>query len=155
MASCQRSAIHLEMRDVYGTDDPLLVTHFDGDGGWVAAEIVEDPEITKLCVASFEAVWRQATPHSEYHPSGPHLLEDQLRIEACLPAERIPRCRHAYSPERVDPCCLLHGSHSRHLATDGHRIIREVLARELRAGGHHLIQCANLDAPPAACSRMK
>jgi hypothetical protein len=162
MASCRRSAVHLEMRDVYGTDGPLLeewrsgirhaaedretwwrpwhavvraavdrgaviqrarivseplseyitfehyltfqnliagedvrwlprrqatgialpgndfwyfdsttllVTHFDGDGGWVAAEIVDDPEVIKLCASSFEAVWERALPHRDYHPA--------------------------------------------------------------------------------------
>lgn len=29
-------------------------------------ELTEDPEVAKLCDSAFEAVWKQATPHSEF-----------------------------------------------------------------------------------------
>jgi hypothetical protein len=50
-------------------DQVVLWNFFDGDGTWVGEERVDDPELAKLCVASFDAVWDRAIPHQEYQPS--------------------------------------------------------------------------------------
>ena len=55
--------------DFWVFDDEVVIwNHFDGDGSWVAEELDTDPESARLCVASFEAVWRRAVPHAAYHP---------------------------------------------------------------------------------------
>lgn len=46
----------------------VLWNFFDGNGAWTGEEQVDDPELTRLCVASFDAVWDRAIPHEEYHP---------------------------------------------------------------------------------------
>lgn len=50
-------------------DSQVLVNHFDGDGEATARELLDDPDIAKLCAASFEAVWERAVPHAEYRPT--------------------------------------------------------------------------------------
>ncbi|MFI6681171.1 DUF6879 family protein [Kribbella sp. NPDC050470] len=47
----------------------VLWNFFDGDGSWVGEERVNDPDMAKQCVASFDAVWDRAIPHREYQPS--------------------------------------------------------------------------------------
>ncbi|HET6291839.1 MAG TPA: hypothetical protein VFG33_00650 [Kribbella sp.] len=32
-------------------------------------ERTDDPDIAKLCVAAFDAVWDRAIPHRDYQPS--------------------------------------------------------------------------------------
>jgi hypothetical protein len=53
--------------DFWLFDDRLvLVNHFSGDGETVAHETTADPDVVKLCAASFAAVWDRAVPHEEY-----------------------------------------------------------------------------------------
>lgn len=47
----------------------LLINHFAGNGDFVRAEVLDSPDVTKLCSSAFEAVWERATPHSEYRPA--------------------------------------------------------------------------------------
>jgi len=42
--------------------------YFAGDDSWVGEERVDDPDLAKLCTASFDAVWDRAIPHEEYQP---------------------------------------------------------------------------------------
>ncbi|MDT3398412.1 hypothetical protein RKE29_17450 [Streptomyces sp. B1866] len=46
--------------------ETLLINHFNGDGGSLGSEFVEDPAVAKLCATAFEAVWERAVPHAEY-----------------------------------------------------------------------------------------
>lgn len=48
----------------------VLVNHFTGDGQWADPdmEIIEDPDVVKLCGSAFETVWERASPHEEYNP---------------------------------------------------------------------------------------
>jgi hypothetical protein len=39
-----------------------------GDGEPAGYELTEDPAVTKLCSAAFEAVWERGVDHSEYQP---------------------------------------------------------------------------------------
>ncbi|BCJ76181.1 hypothetical protein CS0771_57250 [Catellatospora sp. IY07-71] len=49
-------------------EQTLLINHFSGEGDWLEAELVSDPDVVKLCLSAFEAVWERATPHTEYRP---------------------------------------------------------------------------------------
>ncbi|GAA2442563.1 hypothetical protein GCM10010191_68610 [Actinomadura vinacea] len=40
---------------------------FGGDGEVHGHQYSEDPEVIKLCMSAFEAVWENATPHGEYN----------------------------------------------------------------------------------------
>ncbi|MFJ5881197.1 DUF6879 family protein [Kitasatospora cineracea] len=42
--------------------------HFTGDGDWAEPRFsyTEDPAVTKLCAAAFDAVWERAVPHEQY-----------------------------------------------------------------------------------------
>jgi len=63
------TAIPLPGNDFWLFDDEtLLISHFAGNGDWVTAEILDDPDVTKLCVSAFDAVWARATPHHQYAP---------------------------------------------------------------------------------------
>ncbi|WP_064458441.1 DUF6879 family protein [Streptomyces hygroscopicus] len=42
--------------------------HFTGDGSSAGPEPFDAPDVVKLCVDAFEAVWERATPHEEYRP---------------------------------------------------------------------------------------
>jgi hypothetical protein len=56
--------------DFWVLDERLVIwNHFGGDGSWVGKEMTEDPDVAKLCAASFDAVWDRATPHEKYHPN--------------------------------------------------------------------------------------
>jgi hypothetical protein len=46
----------------------LLVNHFNGNGDWLEAERITEPEVTRFCAAAFEAVWNQAVPHGDFQP---------------------------------------------------------------------------------------
>ncbi|GAB2918237.1 DUF6879 family protein [Streptomyces mayteni] len=49
-------------------EQTLLVNHFDGEGESAPEphELITEPEVVKLCVTAFEAVWSRAVPHEEY-----------------------------------------------------------------------------------------
>jgi hypothetical protein len=47
----------------------LLVNHFNGEGESTGHELVDDPDVVKLCATSFEAVWEHAVPHADYRPT--------------------------------------------------------------------------------------
>lgn len=49
-------------------EETLLVNHFSGEGDWLDVEQVSDPDVVKLCLSAFEAVWERAVPHAEYTP---------------------------------------------------------------------------------------
>jgi hypothetical protein len=40
--------------------------HFSGDGRVVEDELCDDPAVTAMCAAAFEAVWARAVPHASY-----------------------------------------------------------------------------------------
>jgi hypothetical protein len=42
--------------------------YFAGDGELVAHEVCRDPDVLKLCLSAFEAVWDRAIPHEDYRP---------------------------------------------------------------------------------------
>lgn len=39
---------------------------FDGNGRWVQTDQSDDPAVTRLCAAAFDAVWERAVPHEVY-----------------------------------------------------------------------------------------
>lgn len=43
--------------------------HFAGDGSSGEKEMRSEPEVVKLCLAAFEAVWDRAIPHQDYKPT--------------------------------------------------------------------------------------
>jgi hypothetical protein len=44
-----------------------MFNHFSGDGVPLGQEITDDPAVVDLCRTAFEAVWKAAVPHHEYH----------------------------------------------------------------------------------------
>jgi hypothetical protein len=42
--------------------------YFAGDGELVGHEVCRDPDVIKLCLSAFEAVWDRAIPHEDYRP---------------------------------------------------------------------------------------
>ena len=46
--------------------DPVRV--LPGDGELVGHEVCRDPDVLKLCLSAFEAVWDRAIPHEGYRP---------------------------------------------------------------------------------------
>jgi hypothetical protein len=83
LASFKREALHLEMRDAYGTEaeiphlrkwiageqgDPSrLEPRFDGVRAGVA-RVVSEPvtDAIRLCRSAFDSVWKFSIPNSEY-----------------------------------------------------------------------------------------
>lgn len=63
------TSIALPGNDFWLVDGELvIVNHFDGNGqkperGY---ELVDNPDVAKLCGSAFEAVWERAIPHEEY-----------------------------------------------------------------------------------------
>jgi len=56
--------------DFWVFDERVVIwNHFSGDGSWVGEERADDPELAKLCTASFDAVWDRAIAHEEYQPT--------------------------------------------------------------------------------------
>jgi hypothetical protein len=45
--------------------------YFAGDGEIVGHEVCRDPDVLKLCLSAFEAVWDRAIPHEDYQPLEP------------------------------------------------------------------------------------
>lgn len=65
----QATDIAFPGNDFWLFDDQVLrIAHFSGDGRLIEAEVVEDPELIKLCSSAFEAVWERATPHEDFQP---------------------------------------------------------------------------------------
>jgi hypothetical protein len=50
-------------------DKVLIVIHFTGEGESAGLELVNDPDVVKLCSSAFEAVWERAIPHEDYRPA--------------------------------------------------------------------------------------
>jgi hypothetical protein len=46
-----------------------LFNYFGGDGAAAGTELRDDPAVTGLCAAAFEAVWARAVPHGDYRPA--------------------------------------------------------------------------------------
>jgi len=66
----QASGLTVPPTDFWVFDEEIVIwNHFDGNGSWVGEERADDPELAKLCAASFDAVWDRAIPHQEYRPS--------------------------------------------------------------------------------------
>ncbi|MEI8406423.1 MULTISPECIES: DUF6879 family protein [unclassified Kribbella] len=56
--------------DFWLFDEQVVLWNFcDGNGTWVGEERTGDPDLAKLCLAAFDAVWDRAIPHKEYQPS--------------------------------------------------------------------------------------
>ena len=63
----QASTLQLPGNDFWLFDEALLQFNvFDGPGNWAHTDFTEDPEVIAFCLASFEAVWSRAAPHSEF-----------------------------------------------------------------------------------------
>lgn len=64
------SDLALPGSDYWLFDDQLIrFGYFAGDGTFLENELVDDPEVVKLCQSAFEAVWDRAIPHAEYRPT--------------------------------------------------------------------------------------
>jgi hypothetical protein len=50
-------------------DHTIRFGYFAGDGELVGHEVCRDPDVLKLCLSAFEAVWDRAIPHEDYRPS--------------------------------------------------------------------------------------
>jgi hypothetical protein len=62
------SRLRLPGNDFWLFDNELVqFNHFDGNGNPVAKENVKEPDVVEFCAAAFEAAWKLATPHDEYH----------------------------------------------------------------------------------------
>ncbi|MEU9102398.1 DUF6879 family protein [Streptomyces sp. NPDC048361] len=61
------TGIALPANDFWIYDGQLVEFNlFDGHGRKVGQELTEDPDVVRLCVGAFEAVWDRAVPHKEY-----------------------------------------------------------------------------------------
>ena len=49
-------------------DHTIRFGYFAGDGELVGHEVCRDPDVLKLCLSAFEAVWDRAIPHEGYRP---------------------------------------------------------------------------------------
>ncbi len=49
-------------------DHTIRFGYFAGDGELVGHEVCRDPDVLKLCLSAFEAVWDRAIPHEDYRP---------------------------------------------------------------------------------------
>jgi Family of unknown function (DUF6879) len=47
----------------------VMLNHFYGAGEPTDHEVSHDPDLIKLCAASFAAVWARAIPHNQYQPT--------------------------------------------------------------------------------------
>ncbi len=69
LARTKASGLALPGNDFWLFDDArALFNHFTGEGGWLGAELTEDPRVAKLCADAFESVWALAVPHDQYQP---------------------------------------------------------------------------------------
>lgn len=65
----QTAGLTVPPTDFWVFDEQIVVwNHFDGNGSWVGEERADDPELAKVCAASFDSVWERAIPHQEYRP---------------------------------------------------------------------------------------
>ncbi|MFY7568105.1 DUF6879 family protein [Streptomyces sp. WI04-05B] len=63
----QASGLALPGNDFWLFDGRLVQFNvFDGQGRWVHTDETEEPAVTGLCAAAFDAVWELAVPHDEY-----------------------------------------------------------------------------------------
>ncbi|RJL29940.1 DUF6879 family protein [Bailinhaonella thermotolerans] len=61
------SDLALPGNDFWVFDDCLVrFHHFAGDGSIVEDELRDEPEVIRLCLVAFEAVWERAIDHAEY-----------------------------------------------------------------------------------------
>ena len=49
-------------------DHTIRFGYFAGDGELIGHEVRRDPDVLKLCLSAFEAVWDRAIPHEGYRP---------------------------------------------------------------------------------------
>ncbi|MDT0307743.1 hypothetical protein RM780_12325 [Streptomyces sp. DSM 44917] len=61
------SDIALPGNDLWLIDDRRVMFHwFTGDGDWAGHEFNEDPDVVKMVVAAFEAVWERGIDHEKF-----------------------------------------------------------------------------------------
>jgi hypothetical protein len=61
------STLQLPGNDLWVFDSRLVQFNiFDGPGRWIHTDFTEEPDVIEFCTASFEAVWKLATPHAEF-----------------------------------------------------------------------------------------
>jgi hypothetical protein len=64
------SSIAFPGNDFWMFDSRLVVFHhYSGNGASTGFTTSEDPSDIDLCASAFEAVWKLAIPHSDYHPA--------------------------------------------------------------------------------------
>ena len=64
------SDLCLPGNDFWVFDERLVrFSRFAGDGEFIDDELSDDPAIVRLCVSSFEAVWKRAIDHEQYRPA--------------------------------------------------------------------------------------
>lgn len=57
------------LNDYWVLDNRLVrFGYFAGDGTFVEHELSDDPDVARMCVEAFEAVWERAIPHADYRP---------------------------------------------------------------------------------------
>jgi hypothetical protein len=63
------SDLALPGNDYWVFDEHIIrFGYFAGDGELVGHEVCRDPDVIKLCLSAFEAVWDRAVPHEDYQP---------------------------------------------------------------------------------------
>ncbi len=61
------SDLLLPGNDFWIFDDSLIrVHHFSGDGESVEDELLDDPELIRVCATAFERIWERSIPHDQY-----------------------------------------------------------------------------------------
>ncbi|WP_043628067.1 DUF6879 family protein [Nonomuraea candida] len=64
------SDLALPGNDFWVFDDRLVrFGHFAGNGDFLAHEMRDEPDVARLCVSAFEAVWDRGIDHAEYKPA--------------------------------------------------------------------------------------
>ena len=65
--ACDVATLRLPGNDLWVFDSHLVQFNmFDGLGHWTHTDFTEEPDVVEFCTASFEAVWKLATPHAEF-----------------------------------------------------------------------------------------
>jgi plastocyanin len=63
------STVLLPGNDCFVLDDTCVIFNvLDGTNGRAEQQLYRDPDVTKLCRGSFDAVWAVSIPHREYQP---------------------------------------------------------------------------------------
>lgn len=63
------SDLCLPGNDFWVFDERLIrFAHFAGNGEFLEDELDDRPQVVRMCLSAFEAVWERATPHAAYQP---------------------------------------------------------------------------------------